>query len=217
MTMWIAVLLACVACFALKFVGYLVPESWVSGGRTSRITTLLPVALLAGLLAVQTLVGSGGSLVIDARVGAIAVAIVLLLLRANEVKGDVEVPAELGYRHLQRQPRAGGRLLEHQRDGLAGEGFVVASALLQVAIRSVQQSDQAVAARVRKVEKMSRHGVLPSTSSMRASPSSSSALVMINGGLRRRPCPPAIVISTPASRSAATMPRASTPSRSTKA
>ena len=83
MTMWIAVLLACVACFALKFVGYLVPESWVSGGRTSRITTLLPVALLAGLLAVQTLVGSGGSLVIDARVGAIAVAIVLLLLRAN--------------------------------------------------------------------------------------------------------------------------------------
>ena len=31
----------------------------------------------------QTLVGSGGSLVIDARVGAIAVAIVLLLLRAN--------------------------------------------------------------------------------------------------------------------------------------
>ncbi len=61
MTMWIAVLLACVACFALKFVGYLVPESWVSGGRTSRITTLLPVALLAGLLAVQTLVGSGGS------------------------------------------------------------------------------------------------------------------------------------------------------------
>ena len=79
MTMWIAVLLACVACFALKFVGYLVPESWVSGGRTSRITTLLPVALLAGLLAVQTLVGSGGSLVIDARVGAIAVAIVLLL------------------------------------------------------------------------------------------------------------------------------------------
>ena len=83
MTMWIAELLACVACFALKFVGYLVPESWVSGGRTSRITTLLPVALLAGLLAVQTLVGSGGSLVIDARVGAIAVAIVLLLLRAN--------------------------------------------------------------------------------------------------------------------------------------
>ena len=44
MTMWIAVLLACVACFALKFVGYLVPESWVSGGRTSRITTLLPAS-----------------------------------------------------------------------------------------------------------------------------------------------------------------------------
>lgn len=83
MTMWVAVLLACGACFALKYVGYLVPESWVSGERTSRVTTLIPVALLAGLVVVQTLIGDGGALVLDARLGAVAVAFVLLLLRAN--------------------------------------------------------------------------------------------------------------------------------------
>lgn len=83
MTMWTAVLLACAACFALKFVGYLVPEHWISGPRTSRVTTLLPVALLAGLVVAQTVVGTGGALVLDARLAAVAVAVLLLLLRAN--------------------------------------------------------------------------------------------------------------------------------------
>lgn len=83
MSMTVAVLLACAACFVLKFVGYLVPESWVSGDRTGRVTTLLPVALLAGLVVVQTVVGDGGALLIDARLAAVAVAVVLLLLRAN--------------------------------------------------------------------------------------------------------------------------------------
>jgi branched-subunit amino acid transport protein len=85
MTMWIAVLLACGACFALKFVGYLVPESWVAGERTSRVTTLIPVALLAGLVVVQTVVGAGGALALDARLVAVAIAVVLLLARANFV------------------------------------------------------------------------------------------------------------------------------------
>ncbi len=83
MTMWMAVLLACGACFVLKLVGYLVPESWVSGPRISRVTTLLPIALLAGLVVAQTVVGDGGALVIDARLAAVAGALVLLLLRAN--------------------------------------------------------------------------------------------------------------------------------------
>jgi hypothetical protein len=85
MTMWIAVLLACSACFALKFVGYLVPESWVSGERTSRVTTLIPVGLLAGLVVVQTVVGAGGALMLDARLVAVAIAVMLLLARANFV------------------------------------------------------------------------------------------------------------------------------------
>lgn len=31
MTMWVAVLLACLACFALKLAGYLVPDTLLSG------------------------------------------------------------------------------------------------------------------------------------------------------------------------------------------
>ena len=59
------------------------PESLLSGERTSRITTLLPVALLAALVVVQTLAGDAGALVVDARLVAVGVAVVLLLLRAN--------------------------------------------------------------------------------------------------------------------------------------
>jgi hypothetical protein len=80
---WVTVLVACVLAFALKLAGYLVPERWVEGERRSRVTTLLPVALLAALVTVQTVVGQGGALVLDARAAALAVAVVLLLLRAN--------------------------------------------------------------------------------------------------------------------------------------
>ncbi len=83
MTLWVAVVVASVASLLIKLAGYLVPESLLAGERTSRVTTLLPVALLAALVVVQTVVGTGGSLVLDARIVAVGVAIVLLLLRAN--------------------------------------------------------------------------------------------------------------------------------------
>ncbi len=83
MTLWVAVVVASVASLLIKLAGYLVPESLLAGERTSRVTTLLPVALLAALVVVQTVVGPGGSLVLDARIVAVGVAVVLLLLRAN--------------------------------------------------------------------------------------------------------------------------------------
>jgi hypothetical protein len=83
MSLWVAVVVASLLSFAIKLAGYLVPESLLSGPRTSRITTLLPVALLAALVVVQTLSGDAGALVIDARLVAVGVAVVLLLLRAN--------------------------------------------------------------------------------------------------------------------------------------
>ncbi|MFQ6172669.1 AzlD domain-containing protein [Oryzobacter sp. R7] len=83
MSVWVAVLAACLACLALKVAGYLVPDSLLAGERTSRITTLLPVALLSALVVVQTVVGDGGALVLDARLVAVGVAVGLLLLRAN--------------------------------------------------------------------------------------------------------------------------------------
>ena len=83
MSTWVTVLLACALAYALKLAGYLVPERWVEGERRSRVMTLLPVALLAALVAVQTVVGDGGAVVLDARAAALAAAVVLLALRAN--------------------------------------------------------------------------------------------------------------------------------------
>ena len=84
MTMWTAVLLACAACFLLKAAGYVVPARWLAGPVVSRVTTLLPVALLAALVAVQSFT-TDGAIVVDARLAAVAVAVVLLLRRANFV------------------------------------------------------------------------------------------------------------------------------------
>jgi uncharacterized membrane protein len=82
MTMWAAVLAASALAFALKFLGYVVPTSWLEGQRTSRVTSALPIALLSALVAVQTLTGDGGALVVDARLAAVGVALVALALRA---------------------------------------------------------------------------------------------------------------------------------------
>lgn len=81
MTMWTAVLVASIVCVALKTVGYLIPPKWVEAQRPMRIADLLTVALLAALVAVQTL-GDGQAIAVDARVPAILVAAGLLLLRA---------------------------------------------------------------------------------------------------------------------------------------
>lgn len=81
MTMWTAVLIAAIVCVALKTIGYLIPPKWVEAPRPMRIADLLTVALLAALVAVQTL-GQGQAIVVDARVPAILLAAGLLLLRA---------------------------------------------------------------------------------------------------------------------------------------
>ena len=83
MSLWGAVLVACVLSFAVKLAGYLVPESVMAGERTQRVTTLLPVALLAALVVVQSVTGDAGSIVVDARLPAVGLAVVLLLLRVN--------------------------------------------------------------------------------------------------------------------------------------
>jgi hypothetical protein len=81
MTLWHLVLLASIACLALKFAGYLVPSTVLERPAAARTANLLTVALLAALIAVQTL-GSGSALVLDARVPAVLAAIVLFALRA---------------------------------------------------------------------------------------------------------------------------------------
>ena len=80
MTLWLIVIVASLACLALKVSGYLVPASLLEKPAPARIANLLTVALLAALIGVQTL-GSGQHVVLDARVPAIIVAAGLFTLR----------------------------------------------------------------------------------------------------------------------------------------
>ena len=82
MSTWAAVLGAGVLSFLIKLAGHLVPGRWLEHPRALRAATLLPVALLSALVAVQTLAGPGGSLVLDARAVGLLAAVVALLLRA---------------------------------------------------------------------------------------------------------------------------------------
>ena len=82
MSLWVAVLIASLLSVAGTLAGYLVPESVMAGERTRRVTTLLPVALLAALVVVQSVTGDAGAIVVDARLVAVAAAVVLLLLAA---------------------------------------------------------------------------------------------------------------------------------------
>lgn len=78
---WLAILAASAVCFAIKLVGHLVPEHWLAEPRVARTAALVTVALLSALVGVQTLT-HGGAIVVDARVPALAVAAVALVLRA---------------------------------------------------------------------------------------------------------------------------------------
>lgn len=81
MTLWNAVLIASILAVALKTLGYLVPPRVLEAPRPARTADLLTVALLAALVAVQTL-GAGQAVVLDARIPAVLVAAGLLIARA---------------------------------------------------------------------------------------------------------------------------------------
>jgi hypothetical protein len=81
MTLWLTLLLACALAYAAKLAGHVVPPAWHDHPTATRISALLPVSLLAALVAVQT-VTSEGRLVLDARAVGLGAAAVALLLRA---------------------------------------------------------------------------------------------------------------------------------------
>jgi uncharacterized membrane protein len=78
---WFAVVAGSIGCYLEKLVGHVLPASVLERDGVRRVAGLLPVALLAALVAVQTF-ADGQSLVIDARVAGLAAAIVALVLRA---------------------------------------------------------------------------------------------------------------------------------------
>lgn len=78
---WFAVLAGSIGCYVEKLVGHLLPTRVLEREGVRRVAGLLPVALLAGLVAVQTF-AVGQALVIDARLAGLAAAVIALLLRA---------------------------------------------------------------------------------------------------------------------------------------
>lgn len=79
---WATVLVASAVCFLLKVAGYALPGSWLAAGRVQQVAAVLPVALLAALVGVQTFAGPTGALTVDARAAGVAAGVVALLVRA---------------------------------------------------------------------------------------------------------------------------------------
>ena len=81
MSVWVAILVGSLGCYVLKLLGLSVPASVLGDARVQRVAALLPVALLAALIATQTFT-SEKSLVLDARAAGVAVAVVAVWRRA---------------------------------------------------------------------------------------------------------------------------------------
>jgi hypothetical protein len=79
--LWVALLVSAAGCYLLKLAGLSVPDAVLEHPLVERVADLLPVALLAALVAVQVF-ADGQVLVVDARLVGLGVAVVALLLRA---------------------------------------------------------------------------------------------------------------------------------------
>jgi hypothetical protein len=80
-TTWAGVLVASLSCYALKLAGLSLPQSWLRNERVQRTVPLVPIALLAALVATGTF-ATGRHLVLDVRAAALVVAAVAVILRA---------------------------------------------------------------------------------------------------------------------------------------
>ena len=78
---WAPLLVASAACYVIKLAGLSLPQRFLQDPRIQRTVPLLPVALLAALIATQTF-SSGHQLVLDVRAAALGVAGVAVFLRA---------------------------------------------------------------------------------------------------------------------------------------
>ena len=79
--MWASILIASFGTYVEKLLGYLLPHHMLERESIRRMTGLLPVSLLAALVAVQTF-ATNQSLLVDARLVGLGVAVIALLLRA---------------------------------------------------------------------------------------------------------------------------------------
>lgn len=79
--MWPALLAGCAGVYLFKLAGLSVPMAVLARPKVQRLAALLPVVLLAALIAVQTL-GSGQAVSVDARSAGVLVAATAVWRRA---------------------------------------------------------------------------------------------------------------------------------------
>ena len=77
--MTLTVIIASLAVFSWKMLGYLIPQKWITDGIRA-FSERVTVVLMTALVAVQTLV-TGNQVEFDARVPALGVAAILFALR----------------------------------------------------------------------------------------------------------------------------------------
>lgn len=82
MTVWIAVIVTGIGCYALKLAGLVAPQRLLDDDRVRRFTALVPVALLTALVAVQTLAHGRALELNGPRLAGLGAAVAALLLRA---------------------------------------------------------------------------------------------------------------------------------------
>ena len=80
--LWIATIGASAACFALKYLGYSIPQSLLENARFKRINNLIPVVLLSALVSVQTFTADS-VVILDHRIVGVAVAALALKMRRS--------------------------------------------------------------------------------------------------------------------------------------
>jgi branched-subunit amino acid transport protein len=84
---WFAIITASAAVFSWKYLGHLVPRRLLESKFLQKLAGYLTIALLAGLVGVQTFIGTNSAtnrqeIVFDARFAALIVAFVLLKFKA---------------------------------------------------------------------------------------------------------------------------------------
>ena len=80
--LWVATLLTSAICFALKYAGYSLPKSILNRPIIQRVNTLIPIALLSALVAVQTF-GVDRTVTIDHRLAGVGAAALALRFKAS--------------------------------------------------------------------------------------------------------------------------------------
>ncbi len=79
--LWVAVIIASLGCYLLKLAGVSLPTSVLEHPKVQRVAEFLPLAMLAGLVAVQ-LVDGGGRYAVDwPTLAGVGAAVLALLLR----------------------------------------------------------------------------------------------------------------------------------------